>query len=83
MKDSQQFDALASWVMETMALRWFQQVADGVLLLPFFITVTPNELPFPLGVNAVPLRVAFQLLWIDWPEPRLRLTVHAELPLTV
>ena len=57
-------------------------VADGVVLLPFFMMVTPNVLE-PVEVTVRPLTLAFQLFWMVWLPLRLRVAVQELAPLTV
>ena len=58
------------------------QVADGVVLLPFFMMVTPNVLE-PVDVTVRPLTLAFQLFWMVWLPLRPRVAVQELAPLTV
>ena len=44
--------------------------------------MTPKLL-LPADVKVLPERVAFQELWIDWPEPGLTVTDQLEAPETV
>ena len=58
-------------------------VADGVVLLPFFMMVTPNVLRAGRGDRPLPLTLAFQLFWTVWLPLRLRVAVQELAPLTV